>query len=191
MDILDYNGFNLEKLSLKDEKPQEKKLVYINTAVEKLQNMEKNYNNFYNTIRDNVLKFMTVKNNLIDDINEHFQKIINIIETQKSNSNYILEKYSKEKLNNFNGVLSTVERTRDAIHYKLDNLEIIKNNKLNYNMTVADEIKILTSLGVDQLESVEMQKEVETVIKEMQVDFIPNVIFKDNSKKRILFKIIL
>ena len=61
VDILDYNGFQFDKLSLKDDSKQNEKMTYINSATEKLKNLEKIYSNSYNLIRDNILNFMTAK----------------------------------------------------------------------------------------------------------------------------------
>jgi hypothetical protein len=174
VDILDYNGFSFDKLSLKEEKPNEK-LIYINSAAEKLKSLEKFYNSSYNMIRDGILNYMTVKNNLVSQIAEHFDKMISIIEAQKASNIFQLEKYSKEKLNNFNEALSSLDKYREMVSYKQERLDVIKNQKLVSNFSLGDEISILNSLEIEGLENKDFQTEINKILKEMQGEYIPKL----------------
>jgi hypothetical protein len=165
-------------LTIKEDK-QNEKMTYVNSAMEKLKNLEKAYNSNYNIIRDKILSFMTAKNNCINDISEHFDKLIQIIETQKTSSIYMIEKFSKEKLGIYNDALQSLDRYRDSIQLKMEKLDNIKNQKLISKIPLADEISVLTSLGIDKIENKEFQREVEKLIQEMQGDYLPKIIIKN------------
>ena len=183
VDILDYNGFQFDKLSLKDDSKQNEKMTYINSATEKLKNLEKIYSNSYNLIRDNILNFMTAKNNCIADITEHFDKLINALEHQKSNSIFMIEKFSKDKLSSYNDTLQTLDKYREFIFIKQQKLEGVKNQKIVSTLPLADEINVIQSLGIEKMEDKEFLNHIENMIKEMEFDYLPKILIKNECKQ--------
>jgi hypothetical protein len=188
VDILDYNGFNFEKLSLKDDNQSKgDKLLYINSAYEKLKSLENSFNSSYNVIRDNILHFMTVKNNCIGEISHHFDKIINHIVDRKDETIYHLEKFSKDKLGMYNDTLKVIDRYRQIVQGSLDKLDIIKNQKIASKIPIADELSIINDLAIDKLEDQSLFKEIEIILNEMKGDFVPKMIIKNECNLLLLY----
>jgi hypothetical protein len=179
---LEYNGFNLEKLSLKDDSKQNERMTYINSAMDKLKNLDKIYSNSYNIIRDNILNFMTAKNNCISDITEHYDKLINALELQKSASIFMIEKFSKDKLGNYNDAIQSIDKYREMVYIQMQKLEGVKNQKIVSNIPLADEINMIQNLGLEAVENKEFLKNIENMIKEMQSDIIPKIVIKNECK---------
>lgn len=157
------------------------KMTYINSATEKLKVLDKFYNSNYNIIRDGMLNFMTEKNNLVREIAEHYDKMITILENKKASYIFQIEKFSNEKMEIYNEALISLDKYREMVSYKQENLEVIKKQKL---ATLADEISILNSLGIEGLENKEFQNEVNKIVKEMQNEYIPKLVRRNEREGR-------
>lgn len=147
--------------------------------MDKLKNLEKIYSNSYNMIRDNILNFMTAKNNCIADITEHFDKLINALEHQKSASIFLIDKFSKDKLGKYNDAILSLDKYREIVYIQMQKLEGVKNQKIVSNIPLADEINMIHNLGIETVENKEFLNHIENMIKEMQSDYIPKIIIKN------------
>lgn len=179
LDILDYNGFAIEKLSLSEEKSNEK-MQYINKAKDKLKNLEKIYNSSYNTLRAATLHFISMKNNCIGDIIEHCDRMISMLVNKKAECIYQLEKFGKDRLNSYNQSLECLEKYKEAVQIKLEKIEDLKNKKLVSNISLEDEIQVLNNLGIENLDDREFQRELEVLIKEVESDYLPKLMIKND-----------
>ena len=179
VDILDLNGFGLEKLSIKEEKKVEK-MNYINSASEKIKRILKFYDNKSNILRDRILSFLTIKNNCIAEISEHFDKIIGILDNQKLAYIFQIEKYSKEKIDNLNEVLHSIDIIRNSILLKNERIESVKNQKFS-QISLSDEINFINSLCLDECDNQDFEDEVDKLSKENQNDILPKVIIRPES----------
>jgi hypothetical protein len=155
-------------------------MTYINSASEKLKVLDKFYNSSYNIIRDGMLNFMTEKNNLVREVGEHYDKMISILENKKASFIYQIDKFSNEKMEIYNEALISLDKYREMVCFKHENLEVIKKQKL---ASLADEISILNSLGIESLENKEFQNEINKILKEMQSEYIPKIGHKNEGKK--------
>jgi hypothetical protein len=179
VDILDLNGFGLEKLSLKEEKKSEN-LNYITSAADRLKKMSKFYETNFNNLRDRILSFLTVKNNCIAEISEHFDKMMSILDSQKLAYIYQIEKYSKEKIDNLNEALHSIEMVKGNIQIKLERIQSIKNQ--NYgNLSLSDELAIVNSLSLEDCENKDFEDEVNKLAKENPNDVLPKVLIRPES----------
>ncbi len=155
--------------------------------MDKLKNLDKIYSNSYNLIRDNILNFMTAKNNCIADITEHFDKLIHALEHQKSASIFMIEKFSKDKLGIYNDAIQSLDKYREMVYIQMQKLEGVKNQKIISNIPLADEINLIHNLGIEVVENKEFLMHIENMIKEMQCDFVPKIVIK-NECINIIFK---
>ena len=179
VDILDLNGFGFDKLSLKEETKSEK-MNYISSAAEKIKQMNKFYETNYNILRDRILTFLTVKNNCIAEINEHYDKMISILENQKMAYIYSVEKYSKDKMDNLNEALHSIELIKSSIEMKNDRIHLIKNQKFT-NFSLSDELSLVNSLGIEEIENKDFEDEIEKLAKENPNEILPKVLIRPES----------
>ena len=130
---------------------------------------------------------MTAKNNSIADITEHFDKLLNALEHQKSKSIFLIEKFSKDKLENYNDALQSLDKYRDLIYNKMQKLDVVKNQKIVSAMPLADEINVIHSLGIENIDDKEFLQHIDRIIQEMQSDFLPKIVIKNECKFLFLF----
>lgn len=180
VDILDLNGFGLEKLSIKEEKNLEK-MSYINSASEKIKRLLKFYESKSSILRDRLLTFLTIKNNCIAEVSEHFDKMIHILENQKLAYIFQIEKYSKEKIDNLNEVVHSIELLKNNIHQKNERVESVKNQKFS-NISISDEINFINSLCIEDCDNQDFEDEVEKLSRENPNEVLPKVIVRPESK---------
>ncbi len=131
-----------------------------------------------------MLNFMTQKNNLVREVAEHYDKMITILENKKATFIYQIENFSNEKMEIYNEALISLDKYREMVSYKQENLEVIKKQKL---ASLADEISILNSLGIESLENKEFQNEINKILKEMQNEYIPKLDHKQEGTKTFRF----
>ncbi len=95
---MDYNShLLLDKLNIDDNENNEK-MRYINSAKDKLLDLQKSYNNHHNLIAEKMTQFIAVKNTYLNEISDHYNRIISLMENKKAELVFKMEKFSKEKL---------------------------------------------------------------------------------------------
>jgi hypothetical protein len=79
--------------------------------------------------------------------------------------------------------MQSVIRYRESIDTCIDNLEIIKNHKM---VTIADELKVVNQMNIDQLDDKVLTDDIERVMKEFKSDYFPKLIMKNEGKYIII-----
>jgi hypothetical protein len=99
VDLIDYNAnLLLDKLTIRDDDNEANNSQYINSANEKLLQLQKYFNNSLNVMSEKTSQLITVKNNCASEICEYFGRIVSSLENKKSELIFNIEKYSKDKL---------------------------------------------------------------------------------------------
>jgi hypothetical protein len=179
VDILDYNGTQIDQLTLTESKKSEENLYYLNSAKDKLKDLQRFYTQSYNTIKDKVMHFLTIKNNLMTETAEHYDKLITILEQKKAETLITLENYSREKLSFYHSNWTSLENILKEIEMRLESIEKIKNQKLVNKIPLGDEIEILNSLNIDYVDNKQFKGDVEAILKELKEEFLPKLLLKN------------
>jgi hypothetical protein len=97
VDLIDYNSDLLfSKLTLQENKDES--FQYVNSAKDKLNSLQKYYNNSLAVMSEKTSQLITVKNNCVNEISDYFGRVTALLESKKSELIFNVEKYSKDKL---------------------------------------------------------------------------------------------
>lgn len=82
--------------------------------------------------------------------------------------------------------MSTLASYRQLIEGDLEKLEVIKNQKIVQNIPIVDEIKAINNLSYEKLENKEFNRDLEILMKQLEGDYLPKIIIKNESNKIII-----
>jgi hypothetical protein len=71
-------------------------------------------------------------------------------------------------------------RYRERVENCLESLDVIKNQKIIAKMSLADQLRAINQLNIDQLEDKRFKDDIDSNVKES--DFLPKLIMKNESK---------
>jgi hypothetical protein len=73
---------------------------------------------------------------------------------------------------------------RESVDACLEHVEIIKNQKVG-KLSLADELKAVNQMNIDQLDDKNLKDEIERLFKEFKSDYLPKLVMKNEGIRNI------
>ncbi len=173
LDIIDMNNQN--------PKIEKKKLTHINEMKNKLKKYNLNYTENQEKIKESLNLIINYKQKCEEDIINYYNNIINKFIERKDYLLNILNIYCNEKNNLYSYILKHLEKLLKLININSKKLEIFQKENKNNNISLADEINLISSLGFETLEDNTFNKDLNLILNEIKGDIYPQIIVKENN----------
>jgi len=158
---------------------------YLQTAKEKLKKITEMYNNNLETIKGSLNNFIIGKENCINEIENYFNDLIQKLIQRKDYLENILNIYTNEKLNFYSEMINHLEKNYQLGKNGLHKIEMITKEKNKNNISVADEVNLVTSLGFEILEDNTFLKHLNLTLNEIRGGVYPQIFFSEDNQSII------
>jgi len=150
-------------------------MKYVNKLKDTICKTTNYYNDNYIFIKNNTLKFIHFKNYYINEINNHYDRIINLINNKKLDTISKLESFSKDKLSYYNSGLIRIEEKIDLLKNINSKVDLILNQKVLKEVPLVDELNFISTVEIDKVNDKELQSFLDKIIIEMKNDYLPKL----------------
>jgi hypothetical protein len=179
--IIDFIDIN----SKKKDSQKIKSSNYLITAKEKIKKLTEMYNQSLVTIKECLNNLLIEKDNCFAEIENYYTNIIQKLFQKKEYLENILNIYTNEKINFYSDMISQLEKNTQLGNNGLKKIDMITKEKNKNNISVAEELNLVTSLGFETLEDNSFLKYLNLTLNEINGGVFPHIIYSENDQLRM------